>query len=242
MNLWIRIIFCIQILVSLPGAFAQDCNASLKIYSDIDNVNIFINDSLAGGSKNFATEIEPGNYVVKALENSAKWDSKAFIDTINVKDCSEISLTYFFRNEVLLDTDPRNAVVFREDSLIGFTPLLVNPQFDMLLLQKTDYLSREIFPSDLNPGNKIKLEFIGKEKSESFYGSTLFKILAGTALALGAATAYFKIEADNKFDEYKITGDPELLEQTDRLDIISAVTFVALQIDFGLIIYFFLSD
>jgi len=70
----------------------------------------------------------------------------------------------------------------------------------------------------------------------------LFKVLLGTAIALGATTAYYKLEADKNFDEYQVTGDPAALEQTDKYDLISGITFVAMQIDFGLILYLFLSD
>ena len=51
-----------------------------------------------------------------------------------------------------------------------------------------------------------------------------------------------KLEADKKFDDYLITGEQTLLDQTDRLDVISGISFVALQINFGLIVYFFLVD
>ena len=64
----------------------------------------------------------------------------------------------------------------------------------------------------------------------------------GTMVALGVTTAYLKLKADDKFAEYKITGDPDLLEQTNKLDTLSAITFVALQINFGTIIYLFLVD
>jgi len=242
MSLWINTIFFLQLFILFPALLAQDCKAILHINSDIEEVNIFINDSLAGSGKIFNTEIEPGIYSINAIESSSRWNAKSFTDTININDCSEIKLSFFFRDEILLNTDPQNASVFKEDSLIGFTPLHISSDFEKLLLSKTDYLNREITPADLLPDKKIKLDFTGGVKKESFYESTLFKILAGTAVALGVATAYFKLEADNRFDEYKITGDPDLLDQTDRFDLISAVTFVALQIDFGMIIYFFLSD
>ena len=61
-------------------------------------------------------------------------------------------------------------------------------------------------------------------------------------VALGATTAFFKLKADNRYDEYRQSGDPSLLDQTNRLDLVSGITFVALQINFGLIIYFFLVD
>ena len=141
-----------------------------------------------------------------------------------------------------MDTDPQDVYVFSNDSLIGYTPLYLKPGFKSLVLEKPDYLSKEITFDEISLNEKIKLDFIGEENNGSFYESTIFKVLVGTAIALGAATAYFKLEADNRFEEYKITGDPELLNQTDRLDIISGVSFVALQINFGLIIYLFLSE
>jgi hypothetical protein len=154
----------------------------------------------------------------------------------------EFTLNYYFKDELLLDTDPQDVYVFSNDSLIGYTPLYLRRDFKSLLLEKPDYSSKKITIDDINISEKIKLDFIGDENDGSFYESTIFKVLVGTAMALGAATAYFKLEADNRFEEYKITGDPELLNQTDRLDVISGVSFVALQINFGLIIYLFLSD
>ena len=79
-------------------------------------------------------------------------------------------------------------------------------------------------------------------KNGSFFEGTLFKILVGSAVLLGASTAYIKLEADKKFDEYLITGDQKLLDQTNRLDVISGITFVATQINFGFILYLFLTD
>lgn len=67
-------------------------------------------------------------------------------------------------------------------------------------------------------------------------------MLQGTAIALGVTTAYYKLEADKSFDEYQLTGDPAALEQTEKYDLISGITFVAMQIDFGFILYLFLSD
>ena len=242
MNLLTKILFSFLLILLFKQSFAQGCKATLYINSDLDEINIFINEDFAAETNNFQTEIELGNYIVTVTENSKKWNAKSFSDTINVTDCKEITLNYSFKDEVLLDTEPQNVYVFRNDSLLGYTPLLVKSNFKSLLLKKPDYSSREITFDEFNANDKIKLDFIGEENDGSFYESTIFKVLAGTAVALGAATAYFKLEADNRFDEYKVTGDPDLLKQTDRLDVISGVSFVALQINFGLIIYLFLSD
>ena len=242
MSLLTKILFIPVLLIFSGLMLAQDCKAVLSINSDREDISIFINDTYAGSANSFKTELDVGEYIVRVTENSKKWNAKSFSDTIKITECSEFRLNYLFKDEILLDTDPQNAYVYSGDSLVGYTPLYVKRDFKSLLLKKTDYLSREITIHDVDLNEKIKLDFIGEEENTSFYESTVFKILVGTAIALGAATAYFKLEADDRFEEYKITGDPELLSQTDRLDVISGVSFVALQINFGLLIYLFLSD
>ena len=133
-------------------------------------------------------------------------------------------------------------MLFRSDSLIGFTPLLIPADLEKVYLQKPGYLAKEVLSDEIYSLRKITLEYIGEEKKESFFEGTLFKVLVGSAVLLGASTAYFKLEADKKFDEYVITGDRKLLDQTNRFDVISGVTFVAMQINFGFIIYLFLTD
>ena len=242
MNLLIKILLANLLVVFISQSYTQDCSAKLKIISDLDEVSIYINNKYAGSKADFEIDVKLGIYNVKVIENSNKWNAKSFSDTIEVTDCSEFILNYYFNDEILLDTDPQNVYVFSNDSLLGYTPLYINQNFNSLLLEKPDYLSKKITIDEINLNEKIKLDFNGEETDGSFYGTTVFKVLVGTAIALGAATAYFKLEADDRFEEYKITGDPELLNQTDRLDLISGISFVALQINFGLIIYLFLSD
>jgi hypothetical protein len=218
------------------------CNAILLIESDIEEVDIYLDGNLMGNGKNFQTKVDTGLHTIQLLETTKRWDSKSFLDTIHITSCNEIKLSYTFKSEIFLDSNPQNAYVFEEDSLIGYTPLLIQPDFRNLLIEKPDYLGKNVTPVDVRNGEMVKLDFIGKEKEKKFFEAPWSKILIGTAVALGAATAYIKLKADDKFEEYQITGDPALLDETDRLDIISGATFVALQVNVGLVIYLFMSD
>ena len=80
----------------------------------------------------------------------------------------------------------------------------------------------------------------GEEKN--FFETDIFKILTAGIIVLGATTAYFKLEADAKYEEYQYSGNSELLDDIRKYDLISAITFTALQINFGLLLYFFLSE
>ncbi len=241
MSLFIKIFFAVVIFI-VADVFPQGCEVHLKIISDIDNVNIFIDDSLAGIGKNVNAILSKGQHKIVALENSDRWDSKTFIDSLNITDCNDTTLQYSFNKKVLLNTKPQDVYVFNNDSLIGYTPLLIPMELNNIRLEKNGYESKTISYSDFGFNKPIKLNFTGEYDDGNFFDKTLFKILMGTMVALGATTAYFKLKADDKFAEYKVTGDPALLEQTNKLDTLSAITFVALQINFGTIIYLFLVD
>ncbi len=242
MNLLNKICFTFLLFLFTAEFYAQDCLAELIIESDIEGVGIFINNISVGVGSPFSIKLENGDYVVTVNENSDRWDSRSFTDTLHITDCNEIKLNYNFRSEVLLDTEPQNVYVFNKDSLIGFTPLFIPADLEKVYLQKPGYLAKEVLPDEIYSLQKIKLDYIGEETKESFFEGTLFKVLVGSAVLLGASTAYIKLEADKKFEEYLITGDKKLLDQTNRLDVISGVTFVAMQINFGFIMYLFLTD
>lgn len=221
---------------------AQDCKANILIQTDVENVKLFINDSLNSEGNQFVLELEPGIYRISIVEDYKKWNAGRIEDTLRVIDCSDLNFNYELKNKLFLNSQPQNVHVIEDDSLIGFTPLLLKSNFQTLLLQKPGYADQIISNQEVSAGVKPELQFIGQVKGESFYESTLFKVLIGTAIALGATTAYYKLEADKKFDEYQVTGDPAALEQTDKYDLISGITFVAMQIDFGFILYLFLTD
>lgn len=240
MNLFIKVF--IILLFNSTFAVAQDCKANVLIDTDIDKAMLYLNDIYYGEGNHFNLNLEPGTYKIFVTEETKKWNAERLSDTLIITDCSDVYRKYQLKNNILLDTRPQNVYVFESDSLIGFTPLLIKNNFENLLLQKPNYSHREISRYELSAGYKPELQFIGEEKSVSFYESFLFKALVGTAITLGATTAYYKLEADKKFDEYQKTNDPAALDQTDKYDLISGITFVAMQINFGLILYFFLSD
>ncbi|UCH65092.1 MAG: hypothetical protein JSW63_10855 [Ignavibacterium sp.] len=233
---------CIIVLGINLSILPQNCKASLTIESDKESIVVFIDDVLAGSGKTVNVKLDPGTHKIVTAENTTNWDARSFIDTLNVKNCEDLSLKYKFTSDVLLYTHPQDVQVFSSDSLLGYTPLYIPAGLGDIRLEKAGYETTMVDYNDFENDKPVRLNFTGEVDSGPFFNKTLFKVLVGTMLALGAATAYFKLEADDKFAEYQITGENELLLETKRLDEISATTFVALQINFGLIIFFFLMD
>lgn len=98
------------------------------------------------------------------------------------------------------------------------------------------------FPSVKEQSNNFGFYKAEGTNGENFFTSSTFKILLGSAAVLGGVAAYFKIKADNKYDEYLSTKNQSTLDEVDKLDLISGISFGLLQINFGYLIYKFLTD
>ncbi len=117
--------------------------------------------------------------------------------------------------------------------------------YDTLKISECDkdyhfnYDMKQIESSSITPNI---YEYINKNKTESFFSSGTFKILIGSAAVLGGVAAYLKIRADRKYDDYLQTKNRSMLDEVDRLDLYSGIAFGLLQINFGYLIYKFLTD
>lgn len=230
------------ILFTIPAINGQDCKSRLIIKTDLQLVDIFINDSLVSTSGYYDSELDNGLYKISVVENSDRWNSISILDSVDLSGCVTRTLDYRQENKVFLDTSPQDAYVFSEDSLIGNTPMFIERNIGDIKLMKPGYVEENIRLNDMAQQNLVTLNSLQVPKEESFFYSTTFHILAATAVALGAFSAYYKLKADDSYDEYQFTGDQKLLDDTNRYDLVSGITFTALQINFGFIIYKFLTD
>lgn len=239
MNLFSKIFF-IVIWLSI-FVYSQDCKNLLIINSDISEIKVQLNDSPISFSGKRELELPDGEYIIVAEDVSGRWNAKIFSDTIKLAGCETKSINYFFQSDILLETIPSDAYVFSSDSLLGSTPLKFSRNLQQLKITKPGYLEKQISLTD-EKIQTVKLEFNGLVKSEPFVNTTLFKVLTGSAVVLGAVTAYFKLKADDKYDEYKYSGDKKFLDETNRFDTISGISLALFQINFGYIIYRFLAE
>lgn len=242
MNLLNKIILTFLFSSAIIYSIAQNCKANVSIDVDVAEAKLFVDNEYIGTGANFIAKLDTGFHVIYIKDDLWKWNSKSVRDTILISACNDLNLSYNLDKKIVFNTIPQDVYVLKKDSVFGFTPLLMENIQGDYVLKKPEYKSLNITMNDITDGKSPELEFIGVEKNESFYESTMFKVLVGAAIAIGATTAYFKLEADKAFDEYQVTGNSELLDKTDRYDVISGISFVALQIDFGLILYYFLTD
>ena len=241
MNLVTKIILLPIVVYSFCISYAQEGLTILAIQTNVDSAGLFIDDNFISVGRMFQIELEPGVHSIQIVEELKKWNAETITDTIQIEKSGELFLSYTFKDQSLLNSNPQDVYVFEKDSLVGFTPILLEAGFKELKLEKPDYKSIYITPEEISNGEMPELQFTGQPPEQQFYGSTLFKVLLGTVIALGATTAYYKLEADKLYEEYKITGDPGLVDNIDHYDGQSAGTFIAMEICVGALIYFFLN-
>ncbi len=221
--------------------YAQDCKAKLNIKTDLPASKIYVDTRLIGtGSAEI--KLAKGKYYILVLEEADRWNSESIEDSIDLKECRDTTLSYILKSEAYLNTDPQDVYVYRDSELVGHTPMFIQTNMGELVLMKPGYETKVVNIRSIPLDKKIKLNFTGNSKSENFFEKNTFKILVSGIVALGGVSAFYKLKADNNFDQYQSTGEQYYLNQTHKFDLISGITFGTLQVGFGFLIYYFLSD
>lgn len=205
---------------------AQECKTPVTIISPIKDGLIFVDDEFIG-SDSVEVSLEKGKHSLLIKENLRKWNALKFRDTIFAADCSPLVFSYGKNNLFEADYQDESHFVESESNLLLAYQSLKN-------ISSVDRTFDETKP--------VKLNFDTGRQEKRFIETTTFKILIGSAVALGAVSAYFKIKADNNYEEYQQTLNNSYLDKTDKYDLYSGIAFGALQINFGALLYHFLKD
>lgn len=222
-------------------AWAQEeCTSVLNISTGDSSSVIFLNDSFVG-TGHTSQEVKKGNYRILIKDEARKWGAQEIQDSVTIAQCGVTkNLSYSFKQTVFLRTIPDNADVYSRDSLLGSTPMSLYRNVARVEIKKTNYKPVFMTSGEIAQNPVVELEFMGKKPSESFFKTDMFKILLGTAVGLGTTAVYYKMKANDTYDQYNLTKDGALLDRTNRYDLYSGIAFGALQVNFGALIYFFL--
>ena len=166
---------------------------------------------------------------VEIITNNS--DARIYIDSLFIaKEKAEINLT------------KGNHFLFIQDSSLKWGKKNISDTLRIAECDKDYHFSYDMKQTEYPSFQPNIYEYINKNKTENFFSSGTFKILIGSAAVLGGVAAYFKIKADRKYDDYLQTKNRSTLDEVDRLDLYSGIAFGLLQINFGYLIYKFLTD
>lgn len=157
-------------------------------------------------------------------------------------------ISFFISNNNFAQDSLTSSVFQNIDSKkISNSDTLLHRDFNFTNLDNST-LSREwdrlnLFKNNLYKQNdKNLLPTVNKRNRKSFIDSPTFKIVLGTAIIFGTSAAYFKLEADNYDSKFMDTKSQKYLNKRNDFDIYSGISLGLLQINFGYLIYRFLSD
>ena len=237
-----RILIFFAINLFAISLFAQDCISPVNITTNDTSAVIFVDKKYSGKGET-KLDLSEGLHIVSIRQSLVKWNGYEINDTLKILVCpKEYSFNYKILENIYVDSRPQNAGILQNDSLVGYTPLFVNGLNVNSIKFKKDGLLTDADFKMLKSGKIPEINFKPVTVSENFTDSDLFKILVGTTAVLGATAAYFKLRADNKYDDYLINKNNSTLDEVDRLDLISGIAFGLLQINFGYLVYRFIAD
>lgn len=225
------------------------------ISTEPDTAWVYLDGRARGYTPLLLDSLSPGMHRIRLVDlNVSSWFSHARVDSFLSEPGVERTLHFSLPRRYALVTSPSGAEVFRGDTLLGTTPLVVPEHTGggtEVLLRREGYADTSL---SLPPrGSRIlilSLRPLGdsplppspfSERSETAGGRRI--ILAGMgAVVAGAGAAYFKLAADEKNAEYNRTGDPAVQAQRNSLDAAAAACLIATQIAVGFLIAFLLAE
>lgn len=171
-------------------------------------------------------------------------DCKAKVEIISNKDDSMIYIDSILVGKGKVDvelTKGNHSVLIRE-ALLKWGQSQIKDSLNISDCEKKYIFNYELKNAELSFYKELPFGNGYSKKEGSFFSSGTFKILLGSAAVLGGIAAYYKIQADHKYDDYLESKNQSDLDEVDRLDLYSGISFGLLQINFGYLIYKFLTD
>lgn len=227
--------------------------ASLHINTYPPGAIVFVDGDSVGISPVTLTGLSPGIVRIRILSPDVKnWLADPVVDSVSLGEGRDVSRTYSLARKYLIITSPSSAEVWKGDSVLGQTPLVIGGDWKHLEVRKKGYASvplAESFPERGIISLNLKRlwdsptteepPILGQDED----GSSLPLYLSGAAAILsGATAAYFKVKADNEYSNYLRSGNKAALDEVNRLDTAAAIALVATQVSMGLFTYFILSE
>jgi len=234
-----------------PDAAPAEAPARLLVASDVPGARVFLDGSEAGVTPLTIGSLGAGIHELEVRPpNEASWLMRTVRRSVQLAPGETLEWTAVVAPSLLFQTIPSGAEVLLGDSLLGVTPVVLdrgvlagarppvvrrNGYAPVILSPAVAGGSRDAFtlPLDLtDPGMTPEDPFRPPPVSP------LPKILAaGGAVAAGAMAAALKVQADNSYDEYLLTGDPALKADAHVYDTEAAMALVATQACLVLLAY-----
>lgn len=228
---------------------SQEYQSTLSVNTNIPGVKIFIDSNYIGKTPIYRAVVTSGIHKITAvLLNGFRWNEDVYIDSINIPTNGHVDKQIYISESSRILTEPFNAIVYKNDSLIGRTPLniddlgidvkirfMLEGYYDSTVVNSFEGDFPKVFLQPLPaPDGKKRSMFLDSDGSNKL----LPLYIAGSASIIsGITAAYSKIQADKLYKEYRTTKNNQLLDRVKRLDTVSGISLVVSQVSIAILSY-----
>ncbi len=224
----------------------------LEVRTERPGVRVYADTAYLGATPLAPVRISEGMHIIHYVPpETHSWLNPAVIETLTAHPGEHLVRTVAFPFIYHVTSEPYGATV-RNGSVLGLTPLdlrLPSP-LSVVTVSKEGYQEASIPLAGDQREVHVLLHaseggspappsaYLSGERSKS---ALPIYITTGATVLTGAAAAYFKIKADNYYDDYRRTGDEGKLSQVRQLDVASGITLAASELSLFTLTYFLLS-
>jgi hypothetical protein len=252
-------IVCLLLIVS-SSLTAADSLAVLQVTSATPGLAVYLADRIVGTTPLLAS-IAAGEYHVRvATPNAQEWGQTDFQTFVDLHGGEKTEVRAIFPRRLVIQSSPYDAAVYRNEKLLGYTPLTVmvtTEDGEVIRLEKEGYVSVST-PLQGIADNFWFVTLAAKaswleEKSAASQRSAqeikkhrrLMFASLGLATLTGLATVHFRDRGNDAYDRYMSSAVPaetdRHFKQSQKNDRIAGATYALFEIAFVLTGYHFLA-
>ncbi|MDH4071272.1 MAG: PEGA domain-containing protein [Ignavibacteria bacterium] len=236
-----------------PAVPQDSATGELDVHADVDSSLVMLDGQLVGTTPVTLSGVAAGVHLLRVLHPDLQnWNAPVIADSIEITSGERLEKQYYFERQYMLQTNPSGAEVILGSRVIGVTPLVVRPGAgdSTVQIRKPGYESGMVMLADADRGQlSVSMvrdpDWITQDGivTDAGRSSTLPIVLSGVSSVIaGGFSAYFKVQADQAYGEYALSGDPAKLAQTRKLDNVAGIALAASQIYFALFSYLLITQ
>lgn len=231
----------------------------LTVTSEPESGQIYIDTVLTGVTPLTDHIIKKGRYKIKIINPKSPQDWQNDNQTFDLNIDKDTSINVKFSYFYFIRSNPYSARVFKDDTLLGETPLRFFREKELtggLIIRKKNYKDFRFDLSSYNFGTGADItlipkgletvnDIVYKDRVTQFKTQrSLFPILGTAAISVASCIMAFNYKniANDEYDKYLLRGNSQNLEESQNNDTYFAVSLVVMQAAVAGLIYFLFFD
>lgn len=244
-----RGVFLLAFLLLPTQAWSQ---AAVRVVTNAPDSRVLVDSVEVGQAALQVFAVEPGAHtltLVPAVPDAWGIPPLNAVFTAAAGDTMRIELLFPYHYRI--ETLPPMAQVRSASGLLGTTPLLLTQAkpLGVVSLEKKGYASFSLRADSalwnpylirLEPQAEDSMPEVGARSEGS--RAWINWVAGGVAAAAGTVAVYYKFRADDLFERYEGSGDPDLRPRIERFDLYSGISLGVMQAGLGVIAFRLIFD